>query len=93
MDANNKNGSQKEIMTKKKQDYIPAQFVRTHGPGYIPQPKPELPHEGAREPKETLPPAELNADISLSAFFSPQTGQIIDSESALEEKTNSSNTW
>jgi hypothetical protein len=53
----------------------------------MPQPKPEEPQEGALpDPNEEAEdPEELNADISLSAFFSPQTGQITSSEPALEE--------
>jgi hypothetical protein len=56
-------------------------------PFQMPQPKPEEPQEGALpDPNEEAEdPEELNADISLSAFFSPQTGQITSSEPALEE--------
>lgn len=65
--------------------------IGAHGSCQIPQPNPEGPHEGAPDPIEEVPDA-LNADINLSAFFSPQTGQIISSEPVFEEKTNSSKT-
>jgi hypothetical protein len=55
----------------------------------MPQPNPEGPHEDAPDPIEDDPEA-LNADINLSAFFSPQPGQITSSELEFEEKTNSS---
>ena len=67
----------------------PSCEIGTHGSCQIPQPNPEGPHEGAPDPIEEVPDA-LNADINLSAFFSPQTGQIISSEPVFEEKTNSS---
>ena len=76
---------------KKKAGIISCLNMRTHGSVYIPQPKPELPQEDVPEPRETLPADELNADISLSAFFSPQTGQTMDATSTLDENTNSSN--
>ena len=37
-------------------------------------------------------PLELNADISLSEFFAPHSGQMTFLESAFEEKINSSKT-
>ena len=58
----------------------------------MPQPKPEDPQDGALPDPNVEDAAELNADISLSAFFSLHTGQIISSEPALTEKTSSSNT-
>jgi hypothetical protein len=71
---------------------VKGKMFGTPGSCQIPQPNPEGPQEGTPDPFEELPEA-LNADINLSAFFSLQTGQIISSEPALEENTNSSNMW
>ena len=85
-----------ELGTRKKprsENREPSHELGTHGSLIqIPQPKPEDPQEGALPDPIVAEPEELNADISLSVFFSPQTGQIIFSELEFVEKTNSSNT-
>ena len=59
---------------------------------HTPQPKPDDPHEEAREPA-VLPIEELNADMSFWTFFSPHCGHSNLLVSTLEENTNSSKTW